>query len=385
MRGPDSVFKTRFNWDASPNSNKPKPDKDTLYFLTDDNGQTELWLGDSLISSGNAIDALSPEAQEYLNKITDSLTGNEPLNTGDFLIYDAVENTWVPSTVGPFIGATENADGQTGMVPAPASYERDMFLRGDGSWADLTSEVLPLVLQRILGDDEGNINDSYDTIKEISDWILSHPSGVEDLNRRLTNLENAVGLSYHIEKVQATDEQGNPLTDEQGNPIYEQEPVYQTDENGQIVTDEYGQPVQEVELVETTDEHGDSITIEVPKTKDKEILVQDNVPNDIQIIKTVIGHLNPNDTLYPSIVNQSVGTLTDRLTTLETNFSSVTKTVVISQNESKLVLKDVGNLSDLLVKKDDNTTPVDLVDAINTLDERMQWKELIVEQQENNP
>ena len=35
-------------------------------------------------------------------------------------------------------GATESADGEEGLVPAPAAGEEEYFLRGDGTWADVT-------------------------------------------------------------------------------------------------------------------------------------------------------------------------------------------------------------------------------------------------------
>ena len=370
------------------------PDKDTLYFLTDENNKTELFLGESLISNSGSLESLSEEAQEYLRKITEAINSEiDPLNDGEFLIYDTTTKSWIPATVDIFEGATEEANGRGGLVPAPASGQEGNYLRGDGTWANLQNEILPQIITEILGDERDNISSSYDTIKEISDWILTNPANAAELNERLINLEEAVGLSYSREKVQAVDEEGNLLFDEEGNPIYEQEPVYETDANGNVQKDEEGNPVQKTEIKPVLNENGDPILDEndnpvmeeVPVTKDKEVLVKENKTNDIEIIKAVIGHLDVNDSIYPKVVNKEIGTLTDRLSNLETNFTAITKTVINSSNESKLVLKDVGDLSKLLIKKDDDTIPTDIVDAINTLDERMQWKELMVESQENNP
>lgn len=370
------------------------PDKDTLYFLTDENNKTELFLGESLISNSGSLESLSEEAQEYLKKITEAINSEtNPLNDGEFLVYDTATESWIPATVNIFEGATAEANGKEGLVPAPTSGQEGNYLRGDGTWANLQNEILPQVISEILGDERDNINSSYDTIKEISDWILTNPANAAELNERIINLEEAIGLSYSREKVQAVDEEGNPLFDEEGNPIYEQEPVYETDANGNVQKDENGNPIQKTELKPILDENGDPVLDEngdpemeeVPVTKDKEVLVKEDKTNDVEIIKAVIGHLDTSDSIYPKIVNKEIGTLADRLSDLETNFTAITKTVVNSLNESKLVLKDVGDLSELLIKKDDNTTPTDIVDAINTLDARMQWKELKVEQQGNNP
>ena len=362
------------------------PDKDTLYFLTDENNKTELFLGESLISNSGSLESLSEEAQEYLKKITETINSEtNPLNDGEFLVYDTATKSWIPATVNVFEGATAEANGKEGLVPAPTSGQEGNYLRGDGTWANLQNEILPQIIAEILGDERDNINSSYDTIKEISDWILTNPANAAELNERIINLEEAIGLSYSREKVQAVDEEGNPLFDEEGNPIYEQEPVYETDANGNVQKDENGNPIQKTELKPVLDENGDPEMEEVPVTKDKEVLVKVDKTNDVEIIKAVIGHLDTSDSIYPKIVNKEIGTLTDRLSDLETNFTAITKTVINSSNESKLVLKDVGDLSKLLIKKDDNTIPTDIVDAINTLDERMQWKELMVESQENNP
>lgn len=42
-----------------------------------------------------------------------------------------------PLGVYDFVGATSTEDGKPGTVPAPAKYERNRFLRGDGTWAPI--------------------------------------------------------------------------------------------------------------------------------------------------------------------------------------------------------------------------------------------------------
>ncbi len=43
-----------------------------------------------------------------------------------------------------YVGATSSANGAAGLVPPAMTYQKDNFLRGDGSWAELT---LPNVYQ----------------------------------------------------------------------------------------------------------------------------------------------------------------------------------------------------------------------------------------------
>ena len=256
------------------------PDKDTLYFLTNENDETELYLGDSFITNSGSSTSLSEEAQEYLRKITEIINDeNRPINDGEFLVYDIATESWVPGTVNIFTGATENENGQAGLVPAPIIEQKNNYLRGDGTWADLQNEILPQIITEILGDDRNNINSSYDTIKEISDWIMTNPANAAEFNERIANLEEAISLSYTREKVQATDEEGNLLFDEEGNPVYEQEPVYETDINGNVQKDENGDPIQKIELKPVLDEQGNPVLDEndeplmeeVFVTKDKEI------------------------------------------------------------------------------------------------------------------
>lgn len=372
------------------------PDKDTLYFLTDENNKTELFLGESLISNSGSLESLSEEAQEYLKKITETINNEtNPLNDGEFLVYDTTTKSWIPATVNVFEGATAETNGKEGLVPAPTSGQEGNYLRGDGTWANLQNEILPQIIAEILGDERDNINSSYDTIKEISDWILTNPANAAELNERIINLEEAIGLSYSKEKVQAVDEEGNPLFDEEGNPIYEQEPVYETDANGNVQKDENGNPIQKTELKPVLDENGDPVLDEngdpemeeVLVTKDKEVLVKVDKTNDVEIIKAVIGHLDTSDSIYPKIVNKEIGTLTDRLSNLETDFTAVTKKIINNSEteETKIILKDVGDLNQLLLKTSDGTAPTDIVSAINELDLRMKWDELPTPSSEDTP
>lgn len=278
MRGPKTAF------DALQIKNN-----DTLYFIHDaDVNKTDLYLGDVLISDSSSV--LSPEAKEYLDKITAALNTkesdpNKQLQDGQFLVYDAEENSWVPASLDAFTGASAEAAGKAGLVPAPEIGAQGKYLRGDGSWADLTSDVLPQVIASIVGDSEDDkISEDFDTLKEISDWILNHPAGVAEINNRLIALEAALGvIKQEIkytdkegnsvdskDKVQVTDGTGSEVVDENGDPLYHYEP--KVDENGDPIpkTDENGDPI--VAQVVVIDEDGDPVI-----DKDGNVVTRDAV------------------------------------------------------------------------------------------------------------
>lgn len=45
------------------------------------------------------------------------------------------------SAIETFTGASSQADGASGLVPAPEQGDQEKFLRGDGEWAALTGQV----------------------------------------------------------------------------------------------------------------------------------------------------------------------------------------------------------------------------------------------------
>ena len=101
---------------------------DTLYFVySSDSDKGSLYLGDRLIS-GN------------VSNITDleDLIITE-LQDKQILQYDIAQSAWVNKSIreaiGVMTGATEDAQGSIGLVPAPAAKQQNLFLRGDGIWA----------------------------------------------------------------------------------------------------------------------------------------------------------------------------------------------------------------------------------------------------------
>ena len=129
------------------------------------------------------------------------------------------------------VGATSADDGVAGIVPKPRAGDQNKFLRGDATWAEVSgltpAQAQELVQLRtdvnsILGDDSGlSMRDvaaeevakivasaptDLDTLKEIADWIESHPSSSAEINTRLTTLETNVGdLQNELLALQAKD------------------------------------------------------------------------------------------------------------------------------------------------------------------------------------
>lgn len=101
---------------------------DTLYFISStDSSEGSLYLGDKLIIGGvSSITDLKDIA------FTD-------LDNGDVLVYNNELKKWVNksiySAIGVMGGTDGNNQGEPGLVPAPGVNDKDLFLRGDGTWA----------------------------------------------------------------------------------------------------------------------------------------------------------------------------------------------------------------------------------------------------------
>lgn len=101
---------------------------DTLYFITDsDSDKGALYLGDKIIAS-NA---------DELSDLKDLLISN--LDNDQILVYNGDTQKWVnkaiDDVIGLMAGATQTAQGGSGLVPAPGIGQQSLFLRGDGTWA----------------------------------------------------------------------------------------------------------------------------------------------------------------------------------------------------------------------------------------------------------
>lgn len=110
-------------------------DDDTLYFISNaDDDDGVLYLGSKLIAGGDgsiSLSSIGDLADVLLNELQDK----------QILIYDATQAKWINSTVenlvGNFVGATSASAGIAGLVPAPMLGQTNLFLRSDGTWAEI--------------------------------------------------------------------------------------------------------------------------------------------------------------------------------------------------------------------------------------------------------
>lgn len=111
-------------------------DDDTLYFLSDNDGKEgSLYLGTKLIAGPDIAGATS------LGELSDILL-TPGMDYDAILMYDSIEMKWRDYSFDAltFRAASETLKGATGFVPAPDYNERNMFLRGDGTWAAAGAE-----------------------------------------------------------------------------------------------------------------------------------------------------------------------------------------------------------------------------------------------------
>lgn len=197
-------------WAKIPDADK---DKDTLYFISATDGRTgQLYLGPKLIigeiSNINNIGDL----QDVL--ISEDITAN------NILIYDDHQQKWInkpifevlSQIVTIMVGARDDANGLSGLVPPPKAGDNKLYLRGDATWANPTAAV-ELVLNTLIGEDTGKsirdiskeevlkvvdgASENFDTLKEIETWIENNHNTTDiiELDNRVTKLEGTVGNS----------------------------------------------------------------------------------------------------------------------------------------------------------------------------------------------
>lgn len=193
---------------------------DTLYFVVEPGAKNgSLYLGQALIAT-SIDEGLS---LEELKDVAFSVN----LQNDDVVVHE--DGKWVNKPISSFmpvgmIGASETEDGAGGLVPAPAAGNHTMYLRGDGEWADPTTQLSETVgkLQTTVGDLETNLGtvigsdvglsmrdvanaavtdlingapEAFDTLKEIADWITgAHEGSVDaaDLIADVTTLKEQV-------------------------------------------------------------------------------------------------------------------------------------------------------------------------------------------------
>lgn len=189
-------------------------DSDTLYFISEPGSEKgKLYLGSKLIADGDSATHI---------KDLEGVLISEGIPTNSLLVYNGVTGNWENKTlqevfaiiVDVMIGATADSNGQSGLVPVPLAGQQDMYLQGNGTWSnptenvekelgDLTDTVAKNAqawkdeLALLRGGKTGTIVDiatdivdgavakivsnapeSFDTLKEIADWINEHDSAI---------------------------------------------------------------------------------------------------------------------------------------------------------------------------------------------------------------
>lgn len=204
---------------------------DTLYFISDTGSAFgKLYLGAKLISNGSLSSATS------LSQLNDVFIA-EGITDQSILVYNSTSEKWENKSLldiflamnEVFQGATEEADGVAGLVPAPTAGQQNLFLRGDATWADPVAGVMTTIqgiqaqLTTIIGEDVdlsmreiaqaeassavatiiANAPEQFDTLKEIADWIQANQDTVDvaGLTTRVTNLEEVI---YGVEADEET-------------------------------------------------------------------------------------------------------------------------------------------------------------------------------------
>lgn len=202
-------------------------DSNTLYFISEKDATVgSLYLGAKLISASSS----SITGEISIADLKDVLIDNDLLGDGSILMYDYESKKWVNKTVDDIVvdvmrGATSTKAGKSGLVPAPQAGEENKFLKGDGTWAEiseitsderlqianLVTTVGSLIGDKQLGDasiptiqkiavdaltevlvpEDAKL--SLDTLQEIAAWIQSHPDDAAAMNQSITELQTNVG------------------------------------------------------------------------------------------------------------------------------------------------------------------------------------------------
>lgn len=281
-------------------------DSDALYFITtytDDTNsvveKVDIYLGEQLISSGKS--ELPQDIQIALNDITDVNLDDIVLAEGMVLSYDASTGKWIPKKI-----SIENSEDVEELKAQLA------ILIGSVE-ADKTLSVREIAGQEVAAIIDG-APEAYDTLKEISDWISSHPGDVSEINSKIADIEKEL-----FEEV--------------------------TGEDGVVIKNSKIASLQEE--FKTNQE-----TIEV-------------ISNEIESLEELLG-----------AKKDESGNLTG-LSKIEI-IESILGIDENEEGEIIITSAPIGNLEDLLLYKnaEENDKLESLVDAINILTENMTWKSL---------
>lgn len=329
--------------------------EDTLYFIKISDDETRLYWGERLISDGNDTSDTTIAALKDLIDV--NIPEDISLTDGMFLGYNSETGKWEPKTqtevtIENMGGATSTTAGSAGLVPAPAAGDESKVLTGDGKWTALTipdiTELTNTVanhtstLNTLIGEDSdksvrdiaanevakivADADESYDTLKEISDWIKNHPEDVSEINSEIETIKELIGYTESVEE----DENGEQVT---------------------IVTSKVG--TLEAELAQ--------------------------VKQDTKIINTSVGELQT--LLGYTAADETAGTEASLKAVKKINTIADALGVLEDSETGEIIITSapVGNLNELNLYKELEGTeeqPNSLVDAINLLTEQMKWGSL---------
>ena len=171
-------------------------DPDTLYFIIEnDSDNGELYLGDVLIASSIPTSFTLNDLENV--SVSDVKEGQVLVAnaSGDWINRDL--NDYMPKQM---VGATQDEDGQAGLVTIPVAGQQNLYLQGNGSWSNPTAALETTVgklsekanaledsIDAINGTDAGKsmravaaevvssivdgAPETFDTLKEIAEWI----------------------------------------------------------------------------------------------------------------------------------------------------------------------------------------------------------------------
>lgn len=190
---------------------------DTLYFIYDSDEATtgKLYLGSKQIGDGSPTD------------ISQLIEGS--FSDGDLLVYDDNSGKWVSEPLEQAVrimsGASEQTDGQSGLVPTPRAGDQLKFLRGDGTWATVNTSSLTAVdnvtLETNANDEIGLKNFTSAPVGSIPqktnnglEWVAAGSISGSGLSYKKVSSLSEVNETSTIYLVPNTDSSTNNLFDE---------------------------------------------------------------------------------------------------------------------------------------------------------------------------
>lgn len=222
VKGTEYVKFVRGTSEAWENLDNSLKSPDTLYFISDkDEATGKLYLGTKQIGGSGA-------SSTNIKDLEDIIIG-EGVSEGSLLVYNSESKKWeaksvadaIENVVGVMTAPTDTLDGTSGLVPQPKVGDNDLFLKGDGTWANPLADLSPVVSEVIKQITEG-ADEKFDTLKEISEWIIAHDSvesvvelsnKVGDLDKILNDQENEDGTKTEglVSKVSTLDSEVSEL------------------------------------------------------------------------------------------------------------------------------------------------------------------------------